>query len=240
MNARNNPRMDGDRRSAVMTGSFYLMGTLVGIVGLGAALAPLLNPADYLAAYGTMETRVRIAALLELCMAASLVAMAASIYPVLRKHSPGAAALYLGTRILEAVPVILGVLSMLALSALGKEYLASGMSDPARYQTLGALLLAVPEWAGHVILDVAIFPFGACVFYWALFRARLVPRWLLVWGFVGAFLYWAAGLLVLFHALAPLNPVHILLQAPLGLQEIALAAWLIVKGFSAPATAGEE
>lgn len=225
-------RMDPDRRSAVLTGSFYIAGTLVGIVGLGAVLGPLLSAPDYLRAYGTMETRVLIGAFLQLLMALSLVAMAASVYPVLRKHSPAAAATYLGVRMLEAVPVILGVISMLALSRLGKEYIASGAADTERFETLGALLLAVPEWAGHVVLDVAIFPIGACVLYWVLFRARLVPRWLSVWGFAGAFLYWAAGVLVMFHVVEPLTTIHVLLQAVLCLQELVLAGWLIAKGFN--------
>jgi len=229
------PRTDADRRSAVLTGVFYILGTVVGVAGLGAVLGPLLGAQDYLTAYGTMETRVLVASLLELFMAASLVAMAASAYPVLRKHSPAAAAAYLGIRLLEAVPVIIGVVSMLALSRLGQEYIASGASDPARYATLGAILHAVPEWSGHIVLDVAIFPFGACVFYWVLFRARLVPRWLPVWGFAGAFLYWAAGVLVMFHVVEPLSSPHMLLQAPLGLQEMVLAVWMIAKGFRKPA-----
>lgn len=235
MNTKVALRMDPDRRSAVLTGSFYIVGTVAGLVGLGGILEPVLGASDYLTAYGTMETRVLIASLLELLMSMSLVAMAASIYPVLRKFSPGAAIAYFGARVLEAVPIIMGVVSMLALSALGKEYIASGASDAARFETLGAILLAVPEWAGHVVLDVAIFPIGALVLYWVFFRAKLVPRWLSAWGLAGAVLYWVAGLLVMFHVIQPLATQHIILQAPLGLQEMVLAVWLIAKGFRQPA-----
>ncbi|MBU0926695.1 MAG: DUF4386 domain-containing protein [Spirochaetes bacterium] len=229
-------RLDPDRRSAILTGSFFILGTASGLVGLGAVLEPLLSAADYLAAYGTMETRVLIASLLELLMSASLVAMAAAAYPVLRKHSPSAAVAYFGARVLEAVPVIVGVVSMLALTELGKEYVASGGGDASRFEPLGSILAGVPEWAGHAILDVAIFPFGASILYWTLFSARLVPRWLSVWGLLGAVFYWVAGILVMFHAVTPLTTPHILLQAPLGLQEMALAVWLIVRGFNLGAT----
>ena len=60
--------------------------------------------------------------------------------------------------------------------------------------------------------------------------SRLVPTWLSVWGLAGAAAYLAAGLLVL-YGLEPLSTPQVVLEAPLGLQEIALALWLIVKGF---------
>jgi len=226
--------MDPDRRSAVLTGTFFIVGSVGGAAGLGVALAPLLGATDYLGAYGTMETRVLIASLFYLLMGVSLVAMSVAVYPVLRKFSPSAAIAYFGARVLEAVIYILTVISMLALVELGTEYVKAGAAGAARFQPLGAVLLGVSEWAGHVVLDVAIFPLGALVLYWVFFRTRLVPRWLSGWGLSGAVLYWAAGVLVMFHVIVPMQTPHIMLQAPLALQEMVLGFWLIAKGFSAP------
>ncbi len=160
--------------------------------------------------------------------------MAAAVHPVLRKFSPSAAIAYFGARVLEAVVYMVTVISMLALVELGTEHVKSGAADVARFQTLGAILLGVSEWAGHGVLDVAIFPLGALVLYWVFFRTRLVPRWLSGWGLICAVPYWAAGVLVMFNVITPLETPHIMLQAPLGFQEMALAIWLIAKGFSAP------
>lgn len=228
-----------DRKSAIATGILYIAGTAIGVVGLGIVLAPLLGAQDYLAAYGSMGTRVAWAVLIELAMSVALVGMAATAFPVLSKHSPGAAAAYLAARALEAVPVILGALSMLALSGLGREYLAAGgamAADASRFEPLAGLLIRIPEWAGHGILDVAIFPIGAMILYATLYRHRLVPRWLSAWGMAGAILYWVAGILVMFGSVAPLETPHIVLQAPLGVQEMVLAGWLIVRGFGPGAT----
>jgi hypothetical protein len=162
--------------------------------------------------------------------------MSIAVYPVLRKSSPSAAIAYVGARVLEAVTYVVGVISMLALVQLGKAYVASGAADAARFRLLGSILLGVPEWAGHVVLDVAIFPLGAALLYWVFFRARLVPRWLSGWGLLAAALYWAAGVLVMFHAITPLETPHMLLQSVLGLQELVLAVWLITRGFNAGAS----
>ena len=84
------------------------------------------------------------------------------------------------------------------------------------------------------MLDLTAFGLSALILNYALYGARLVPRWLSVWGLVGASLYMAAGAMVL-YGLEPLSTTQVVLEAPLGVQESALATWLIVKGFNAAA-----
>ena len=83
--------MDADRRSAVLTGVFLLLGTVVGVIGLGVVLEPLNRATDYLTVYGESETRVLVASPLQLCMGVALVGMSIAVYRVLRKAGgPGA------------------------------------------------------------------------------------------------------------------------------------------------------
>jgi hypothetical protein len=228
--------MDADR-SAVLTGVFLLLGTVVGVIGLGVVLEQLNSATDSLTVYGESETRVAVASLVELFTGVVLVGMAIAVYPVLKKFSPSAAIANIGARLLEGVIYIILVLSMLALAGLGRDYIAAGSPSDSYFQVAGGLLLVVPDWAGHGILDVAIFPLGAVILYAVFYRVEFVPRWLSVWGLAGAVLYWVAGFLVMFHFIAPLESVHVMLQAPLGLQEVVLAIWLMAKGFNASALA---
>ena len=77
------------------------------------------------------------------------------------------------------------------------------------------------------------FALGALMFYVLLYRSRLVPRWLSTWGLVGAALY----------IVPPFGSMFGLsfgaLMAPLAVQEMVLAVWLIAKGFSPAALAAE-
>jgi hypothetical protein len=75
------------------------------------------------------------------------------------------------------------------------------------------------------------FVLGALMFYFVLYQSRLVPRWLSTWGLVGAALGIVPPLGGMFgHSLG-------ILVAPLALQEMVMAVWLIAKGFNSPAIA---
>ena len=62
--------------------------------------------------------------------------------------------------------------------------------------------------------------------YYVLYQSKLLPRWLAGWGFVGAILYLTAGVLAVFAT------DFSIFMLPLGLQEMVMAVWLIVKGFN--------
>ena len=77
------------------------------------------------------------------------------------------------------------------------------------------------------------FVLGALMFYVLLYQSRLVPRWLSAWGLVGATLYIVPSLGSMFGLSFGI------LLAPLAVQEMVMAVWLIAKGFNSPAIAAE-
>ena len=228
--------MNTSRKNAIMVGVFYIVATVAGMASLPFT-EPILNAPDYLLNVSANEIQVLIGALFELVLAVAVAGIAIAVYPVLRKHNASTAIGYFGARIVEGVIFIIAVISLLALLTLGQGFVRAGAPDASYFQTLGGLLLAARDWGGHVVLDVAVFPLGALIFYYLLYQTKLIPRWLSGWGLVGAILYWAAGLLVMFALITPFSTPHVGLQAPLGVQEMVLAVWLIVKGFNPSAIA---
>jgi hypothetical protein len=228
--------MTGYQKTARLVGIFYIAATAAGIIGISLTQSTL-DASDYLVQISSHENQMRTGALFELIMAVAVVGIAVTVYPVLKKHNASIAVSYVSARLVEGVTFILSTLSLLLLLTLSQELADAGTPDPSYFHTSGELLLAVRDWSGHVILDIAVFPLGALLFYSLLYRTRLVPRWLSGVGIVGAVLYWSASVLVLFDLVEPLSSPYIALQAPLGLQEMVLALWLIVKGFNASALA---
>jgi hypothetical protein len=221
-----------DRAAARLVGGLFILGTVTGAVGL-ALSQPLLDAPDYLRQVHLHQDRVATAALLTLTMGVALVGVSIVVHPVLRRHSPRWALSYVVARAVESLFYVIDVVLLLTLVTVGRGSVDAGATDAAHLQALGDSVLGAREWTAAV-LDLTAFGLSALILNYVLYRARLVPRWLSAWGLAAASLYSAAGAMVM-YGLEPLSTTQVVLNAPLGLQEMALAIWLIVKGFDAPA-----
>jgi hypothetical protein len=143
----------------------------------------------------------------------------------LRKQNEALALGYVAARIVEGVLFIVAVLAILTLWTLSQKYVEAGAPDASYFQTLGELLLAVRYWAYNVLWPVII-GLGSLMFYYLLYQSKLIPRWLSVWGLIGAPLFPVSWL----SLFGPKISGPFLL--PLVANEMVLAVWLIVKGFN--------
>lgn len=230
--------MNTDKKNARMVGILYIAATVAGVLSL-AFTDPVLGSEVYLTKISSNENQVLFGLLMILVMAVSVVGIAVAAYPVLKKHNQSIAIGYIGARLIESILYMIGVISVLSLIPLSQEFEKAGTSDVAYFQTIADLLLDVQDWGAHIVLDVAVFPIGAIIFYALLYQAELTPRWLSGWGIIAALLYLGAGLMVMFSVIEPLSTVQIILNIPLALQELVLALWLIVKGFNPSALRSE-
>ncbi len=215
---------------------------IVGVLLIAAIVAPLLSfpftrhvdTPDYLINVAANENQVIIGALFDLICAGAFVVIAVVIFPILRKHNEALALGAVGFRIIEGVLHIVGVVGLLSLVTLSQEYVKAGAPDASYFQSLGTLLLAARDWAG--VLGSFAFILGALMYYYIFYQSKLIPRWLSGWGFIGATLSLAAGLLGMFGFVIEFSEFEIL-WAPLALNEMVLGVWLIVKGFNPSAIA---
>ena len=67
-----------------------------------------------------------------------------------------------------------------------------------------------------------------------LYKAKLLPRWLAVWGLVGYAIILGGMLSALFG-----SGLGDLSSLPGGLWEMFVGVWLIIKGFNAPASSAD-
>ena len=218
--------MDSDRQTAIIVGGLFILATAAGLAS--TALTTATTSSDYLSSAAANANPVKAGALLELMAAASVALIPAFLFPVLRRYDERIALGYLAIRILEAFIMVLGVVSTLLILTLSQRYVgAANPADPS-FATSGAVLQGFGSWA--FVLDPIVFGAGALLFYYMLFRSRLVPLWLSAWGLLGAALVIVAGLIGMYGAFP------YVLAVPIAVQEMALAVWLILKGFRATDT----
>jgi hypothetical protein len=221
------------RGNAIAVGVLFILcsaAAILSIAPLGAAVTAPVEMAK-LAANGD---RVVWTALIEFVWAITGTGIAIGLYPVLRKFNPGLALGSVVGRVFENVFLLVATVSLLAVLTVSQQ--AAGSAAPASFQAIGDAVLAVRTWAQGF---VAMIPFGigTLLYSYVLYRSRLVPRWLSGWGLVAAVLALVATLYAGFTQEWGFTTVNNVLSAPIGIQEMVLAVWLIAKGFSKPALA---
>jgi hypothetical protein len=217
------------RIHAVMAGVLYVLGTVGGILSI--VVVGGFPDEDFLTRIAGDPSRLTLGAFFILIMGLSLAAMTVFLYPLFRKDSePLAMGMVLFRGALEGTGYILAAVSWLLLGALSKELAAPG-ADAAALRVVGDVVLQVSIKNGDI--GIFVFIIGAVCLYTSFYRTRLIPRWISVWGLIGAVPYVVYGLLHLFDMAPGLG----FLQVPLAVQEMVMGAWLIVKGFSPAAIA---
>jgi len=226
--------MNTYKKTAISVGVLFIIATVLGVLGR-SFYQPILDAPDYLIKISANENQVIIGGLLALLAAFACAGIAIGLYPVLKKHHEALALGSVGLRIMEGMLIIVGVVGLLSLLTLSQEYVTAGASNASLFQASGTSLLAVRDWAGK--LSIIAFTLGALMYYYVFYQSKLVPRWLSGWGFLGAALSLAAALLAISGQIIYFSTPFILLQVPIGVQEMVLAVWLIVKGFNPSAIA---
>lgn len=230
--------MDTSRKYAVAVGVFFIIATAFLFIG-EAVYGPYLNGADYLEVAYPNRMAVVAGVLLEFACVVAIPLTAVFLYPVLRKYSAALAIGYVGFRFFEAVFFLLTEVTKLSLISVSEGYLGSTGADAAFFRQLGGSMLASDQWVFSTY--VLVFTLGSMILNAALFRTKLVPRGISAAGFAAAVLLTVGMVLVMLGLdRGPLaNVWELIFAAPIAVQEMVLALWLIVKGFRTPAGAVE-
>ena len=226
------------RHSARIVGVLFIIATAAPILTapflgfLGGAIIGEPVP-DYLIALSTNENQVITGMYIELIWALSVIGIPIVLFPILKKYNEELARLFYSFRFIEALSTIGHSLILLTLLSLSHEFVVAGAPDASYFQALGTLLLEVREWVFNIGSGL-IWSLSALVLNYILYRSKLVPWWLSAWGLIGSVLSLVTYFLGFFS-------VHLSewLFAPIALQEMAFAVWLIVKGFDSTIIASQ-
>jgi hypothetical protein len=207
----------------------YLAGMVVGIGG-NVTIQSILAAPDYLSMVSANSTLLAIGALLLMMAAAGDAAHGILMFPVLKPHGERLAFGYLGYRIVDAVFIAFWALFLLLQIPIGREYLTAAAADTAHLQALSNLLIQASLYAyeiSQMVLGIA-----SLMLCYVLYRAKLVPWIVAVWGLVGYATLLGGSVLQI--AGFNLNLIHVI---PGGLWELFTGVWLIARGFSSARSA---
>src|SRR6202451_4337894 len=187
--ATNRVPMDSMRKTALVAGGFYLI-TFISIPTL-ALYVPVKTPRDWILSSGA-HTGVLVGGFLEVVVALAGIGTAVTLYPVVKRQNEGAALGFVTARVLEAVMIFTGVVSLLSLVTLRQDLGGAAGANAAALVTTSASHVAVYKWT--FLLSQTLMPgINALLLGSLLYRSRLVPRAIPVLGLIGGPLIIIAG-----------------------------------------------
>jgi len=208
-----------------VVGGLLLLQVAAGILLNFVFTAPLFEEPGFLVNAAQHATQIAQSVVIGLAMGLVSLAVASLVYPLFKVHSPHLALFYfalVAAGFALAVAENISVMSMLSLS---KAYSGAEAAQEELFQGLRLVVKETRNWTHYISLIVS----GVTLFsfYLITLRGRLIPRLLSAFALVAVCSQLIAVSMPLFG-----SAVDFRLIAPLGLVQIAVALWLLVKGFN--------
>jgi hypothetical protein len=228
-------KVNSIQKASKIVGVLFILAAVSAIIGL-LLYDPILKGPDYLVKGSEYANQVILGALMELILVVSAIGTATTMFPILRKYNETIALWHVCFRFLEAVIITVGVISVLSLLTLSREFVAAGAPDNASYLTSGIVLKAVHDWT-FMLGPLFMLGINTMMYSYIFYKTKLVPRFIPILGMTGATLVFICALLVMFGVIQQVSVWGGILALPVAANEMILAVWLLVKGFNESAVA---
>lgn len=215
--------MTHSKTSARITGALFLLPLLAYGTG-GYLIASLISRYEDLASIAAARQQLMTGALLLLLNSITVVVIAIRLYPVLKAQNQQIGLYYLCARIMEALILILGLMSLLQLFTVGDGAGKTNLADP--YSTDLLYRMAMQSHDDAYQLAMIVLGIGSMPFCYLLLRSGLIPTPLAWMGLLGYALLALGSCFELFG-----YNYGTMLSLPGGLFEVGLAIWLMAKGW---------
>jgi len=215
-------------RAGRIIGCIVLVQIVGGIFANFVLTAPMFGSPGFIVNGAIYSQQIGIAVVVGLAMSGLSVALAITLFPILRNNS---LTLALWLVVLAGVGLAVAALENIGMMSLVSYSEAYTVADAANRELLEAgrtIVASTRNWAHYLNLI-----FSGCfllVFYSSFYLFNLVPRLLSGFGCFAVLLQLSSVSLPLFG-----HDVIFPMLVPLGLSQISLALWLITKGLNRPA-----
>ena len=187
------PTAASTRKLARIAGVLFVITFITSIPAL-LLYDAVLNDAAYITGAGA-DTRVELAAFLELLLIIANIGTALALFPILKRQNEALALGYVTARVVESAFIAVGILSVLSIVTLRQD--AAG-ADAGSLVVVGESLVAIKDWTFLLGPGFVVGVGNGLMLGYLMYRSGLVPRRMAMVGLVGGAFICASGIAVLF------------------------------------------
>ncbi|MFH6605144.1 DUF4386 domain-containing protein [Maribacter algicola] len=223
--------MNSNNKISKIAGTLIILGIISGILSIVSAV----ESDNFLNEVYPNKNRVLTGGIFQFLLVPIYIGFSLVLYPVLKKYNKTLSIGFVGFRMMAGVFQLFGIILLPIFILLSEKFLAQNNTDIILYETIGEMLKLFRDLTNHlgVILATGL---GNLLLYYILFKGKLIPVWLSIWGIIGNALIMMASFLLLFELIEVVSTEYGIISIPLVLQEVVLAIWLIAKGLKLSTT----
>ena len=217
--------MYSNQKAGRISGVLFLFVFISGVTIFQVLQGPVLFSDNFLSTTSEHSYQIISSVLLGILSGAASIVIATILLPIFKRHSYYLAFLYLAFCILNFIAIMLDNVSVVSMLELSNDYVTSG--DSSTLQVMGNLLYEKHHWTHYMFLLMSCFP--VFVLYYGFYVTKIVPRLISIFGIFAVILMFVEVLLSIFGHGVSMN-----MMLPMGLIQLVLPLWLIVKGLKSP------
>jgi hypothetical protein len=217
--------MYSNKKAGRISGVLFLFVFISGVVIFQVLQGPVLFSDDFLTSTSNHSNKIIGSVLLSILSGLASISIATLLLPIFKRHSIYVAFLYLVFCILNFIAIMLDNVSVVTMLELSNDLVANG--DSSAMSVIGNLVYEKHHWTHYMYLLMSCFP--VFVLYYGFYVSKIVPRLISIFGIFAVLLMFVEVLFSIFG-----NSISMNMMLPMGLIQLAIPLWLIIKGFSSP------
>jgi hypothetical protein len=217
--------MNSNQKTGRITGALLLFVFISGIIIFQFLQGPVLFSDNFLTSASENSNQIIGSLVLGIFNGIASVIIATILLPIFKKYSIRLAYLYFAFCIINFITIMIDNVSVISMLELSKEYVENGSNNSSNI--LETLVYKKHFWTHYFYLLISCFP--VFVLYYTFYLSKLIPRIISIFGIIAVILMFIEELFSIFGHSISMN-----MLLPMGLIQLTLPLWLILKGLSSP------
>ncbi|AXT58915.1 DUF4386 domain-containing protein [Aquimarina sp. AD10] len=216
------------KKSGRLLGLLFLASVITG--GTGTALRNLTgvktNSIDFLNHVLAHVSEMKLAIYTDILSSIIVLGIAIFVFPYIKKYNQRLAISYFGIGLINFIVIIVSNIIHIALLSVSTDFANSGATViETNYTVLANMLYDMYYWSHFLML--MFYSIGGSMLYYFLYKVKLIPTWLSIWGLLASAIVFMGGALQMADV-----TVSFLMFVQNGVFILSFIIWLLVFGFN--------
>ncbi|PHS54296.1 MAG: hypothetical protein COB01_01460 [Lutibacter sp.] len=206
-------------------GILFLASIILGVVIYQILQGPILFADDFLTATSDNKNHIITSTVLGLLNGLITIVIAVLMLPVFKQYNFSLTFLYLSFTIANFVMIAIDNVSVLSILELSLNHSKYEVDNVGVFGIIGELLYQKHWWTHYMsLLSSSFYMF---TFYLLFYQSKLIPKFLSLFGLIAVSMMFIEILSSIFG-----QSIGIILMLPLGIAQLSLVVWLLIKGIN--------